>query len=167
MRFLSANNVILISLFVLYLAAFRVSEDDSRVVLREITHGSSLVFSGSYSLVMKMSDYYLFVANPNSQLPGSLLNNITDAITDGFRRLLSARDGSVFSVPLDYQTRPAQDWSQIIIEGSALMIALNATEPPSYAGWYEHTVSAFHSKASPAIQSLNILSLETFQARLC
>jgi hypothetical protein len=166
-RFLPANNVILISSFVLYLAAFRVSEDDSRVVLREISHSPSLVLSVSYSLVMKMTDYYLFVANSNSQLSGSLLNNITDAITDGHRRWLSARDGSVFSVPFEFQTRPSQDLSEITIEGSALIIALNATEP-SDASWTAYTSSAFHhSTDSPAIHSLNILSPETFQARLC
>ncbi len=123
------------------------------------------MFPGSYSLLMNVSDYYLFAAHSSPQFSGSLLNNITDAITDGFKRWLSARDGSVFSVPLDFQTRPAQHWSQIIIEGSALIIALNATEPPSYVGWYDHAIAAFHSKASPAIQNLNLLSPQTFQAR--
>jgi hypothetical protein len=128
-------------------------------------HGSTVVFPGSYSLLMNMSDYYLFLANPNPQYFGSIFNNISGAITDGFKRLLSARDGSVFSVPLDFETRPAQHPSQMIIEASALIVALNATEPSSYAGWYENAIAAFNSKASSAIQSLNILSPQNFKAR--
>jgi hypothetical protein len=128
-------------------------------------HGSTVVFPGSYSLLMNISDYSLFLANPNPQYFGSLLNNITGAITEGFRRLLSARDGSVFSVPLDFQTRSAQHPSQMIIEASALVVALNATEPSSYAGWYESATAAFKSKASSAIQSLNLLSPQNFKAR--
>lgn len=125
------------------------------------------MFPGSYSLVMNMSDYYSFTANSDPQFVGSLFDNITNAITDGFKHLLSAREGSVFSVPLEFQTRPgpAHHLSQIIVEGSALMIALNATEPPSYVGWYEHAITAFYSKASPAIRNLNLLSPQTFQAR--
>jgi hypothetical protein len=123
------------------------------------------VFPGSFSLVMNMSDYYFFAANSDPQLVGSLFDNITNAITEGFKRLLSAREGSVVSVPLDFQTRPAQHLSQIIIEGSALMIALNASEPSSYGGWYELAIAAFNSKASPAIRNLNLLSPQTFQAR--
>jgi hypothetical protein len=114
---------------------------------------------------MNISDYNLFVANPNLQLSGSLLNIITDAIADGFKRWLSARDGSVVSVPLDVHTLPAQHWNQIIIEVSALIVALNATEPPSYAGWYEQSVAAFNSKAPSAIQNLNLITTKTFQAR--
>ena len=113
-----------------------------------------------------MSDYYYFMANPHSQFGVSLFEDITNAITDGFKQLLSARDGSVLSVPLDFQTRPAQLSSQIIIEGSALMIALNATQPSSYVGWYENAIASFQSKASPAIRNLNLLSPQTFQARL-
>lgn len=113
-----------------------------------------------------MSDYYYFMANPHSQFGVSLFEDITNAITDGFKQLLSARDGSVLSVPLDFQTRPGQLSSQIIIEGSALMIALNATQPSTYVGWYENTIASFQSKASPAIRNLNLLSPQTFQARL-
>jgi hypothetical protein len=113
---------------------------------------------------MNMSDYSLFLANPNPQYFGSFINNITSAITEGFRRLLSARDGSVFSVPLDFQTRSAQHPSQMIIEASALVVALNATEPSSYAGWYENTIASFNSKASSAIQNLNLLSMQNFKA---
>lgn len=125
-------------------------------------HGSTVVFPGSFSLVINVSDYYLFAANSDP-----LFDNIMNAITEGFRRLLSAREGSVVSVPLDFQTRPAQHLSQIIIEGSALMVALNATEPSSYSGWYELAIAAFNSKASPIIRNLNLLSPQTFQARVC
>ncbi len=111
-----------------------------------------------------MSDYSLFLANPNPQYFGSFINNITIAITEGFRRLLSARDGSVFSVPLDFQTRSAQHPTQMIIEASALVVALNATEPSSYAGWNENTIASFNSKASSAIQNLNLLSPQNFKA---
>ena len=120
-------------------------------------HGSTFVFPGSYSLVIDITAY--------NQFGVLLFENITNAMTEGFKHLLSARDGSVFSVALDFQTRPVQHSSQIIMEGSSLMIALNATEPSSYIGWYEQTIAAFHSKAPPAIRNLNLLSPQTFQAR--
>jgi hypothetical protein len=144
-------------------AAFHISKSDTRVTLRELTHGSTVVFPGSYTLVMNMSDYSSFAAS-DPRFFESLSKNISNAITDGFTLLLSARNGSVFSLPLDIQMRVAQESGEVrfIMEGSALVIALNATEPSSYNGWSDRAIAAFHSKApSSAIQ--NIVSQQTFK----
>ena len=143
-------------------AAFHVSKSDTRVTLRELTHGSTVIFPGSYTLAMSISNFSSFAASdPRFD---SLHTNILNAITDGFKLLLSARNGSVFSLPLDIQMRVAQESGpvRIIMEGSALVIALNATEPSSYDGWFDRAIAAFHSKApSSAIQ--NLVSQQTFK----
>jgi len=142
-------------------AAFHATKDDSRVLLREITHGSTVVFPGSYTLTMNMSDYHFYAAS-DPHFFESFFKNISDGITDGFKHVQSAGDGSVFLLPLDFQMRMAQDSSEVVMEGSALMIALNASEASSYDGWRDHAIAVFHSKApSAAIQSL--VSPQTFQ----
>ncbi len=144
-------------------AAFHVSKSDTRVTLRELTHGSTVIFPGSYTLVMSISNYSSFAAS-DPRFFDSLHTNISNGISDGFKLLLSARNGSVFSLPLDIQMRVAQESGQVrfIMEGSALVIALNATEPSSYDGWFDRAIAAFHSKApSSAIQ--NLVSQQTFK----
>jgi hypothetical protein len=151
------------------LAAFHVTPDDSRVMLRELTHSSTVVLYASYSVVMNASDYSLFAANfgPQSGNPNQyFINNITDAITDGLKHLLPAHPGSVFSFSLDFQAQPhyTSHSNQIIVEGSVLVFALNATEPLTYVGWSDLAIAAFQSKAPPAIQHRNIFSPQNFKA---
>ncbi len=144
-------------------AAFHVTNGDTRITLREITLGSTVVFPGSYTVTMSASDYHTFTAS-GPRFFESFFKNISDGITDGFKQLLSAREGAVFSLPLDFQMRVSPASGQVVMEGSALMIALNATEPSSYDGWRERAMAVFHSKApSPAIR--NLVSLQSFQVR--
>jgi hypothetical protein len=144
-------------------AAFHVTDGDTRIMLKEITLGSTLVFPGSYTVTMSVSDYHTFTES-GPRFFESFFKNVSDGITDGFEQLLSAREGSVFSIPLGFQMRVAPASGQVVMESSALMIALNATEPSSYDGWRERAIAAFHSKApSPAIR--NLVSLQSFQVR--
>lgn len=136
-------------------AAFHVTKDDTRVMLREITHGSTVVFPGSYTLVMNMSDYYVYAAS-DPRFFESFFKNILDGITDGFKHLQPN-----ISLPLDFHMRVAHDLGQVFMEGSALMIALNATEPSSYDGWSDRAIAAFHSNA-PSSAIRNLVSPQTF-----
>jgi hypothetical protein len=144
-------------------AAFHVTKDDTRDVLREITLSPTVVFPVSFSFAMNASDYYLLTVS-NAHFFESIFKNITDGITDGFEDLLSSRNGSVFSLPLDLQIRVAQESNQVLMEGSTLVIALNATEPLSYDGWSDLAIAAFHSKASSSAIR-NLVSPLTFKAR--
>ena len=154
----------------LFLAAFHVPQDDIRVVLKEITHGSTLMLYASYSVVMNMSDFSLFAANPSAQAFGNpnenIMNNITNAITDGLKHMLPARNGSVFSISLDFQTeqRVTSHFSEMVMEGSVVLLALNSSEPNTYIGWSDLAVVAFQSKLPPAIQARNIISPQNFKA---
>ena len=139
-------------------AAFHVTKDDTRVMLREITHGSTVVFPGSYTLVMNMSDYYVYAAS-DPRFFESFFKNISDGITDGFKHLQP--NSAVFSLPLDFHMRVAHDLGQVFMEGSALMIALNATEPSSYDGWSDRAIAVFHSNA-PSSAIRNLVSPQTF-----
>jgi hypothetical protein len=144
-------------------AAFHVTNGDTRMTLRDITLGSTVVFPGSYSVTMSASDNYTFTAS-DPRFFESFFKNISDGITDGFQHLLSAREGSVFMLPLGFQMRFSPVSGQVVMEGSGLMIALNASEPSSYDGWRERAIAAFHSRTpSPAIR--NLVSLQTFQVR--
>jgi hypothetical protein len=144
-------------------AAFHVTKDDTRDVLREITLSPTVVFPVSFSFAINASDYHMFSVS-NAHFFESFFKNITDGITDGFEDLLSSRNGSVFSLPLDLQIRVAQESNQVLMEGSALVIALNATEPSSYDGWSDLAIAAFHSKASSSALR-NLASPHTFKAR--
>ncbi len=144
-------------------AAFHVTADDSRAILREITYGSTIVIPSSYSLVMNMSDYHSFVQNPSPHFLATLISSINSAIADGLKRLLSARESSVYFTPLEIEWQPGQQFNQIILEGNVLLISLNATEPSSYVGWSDHAVSAFQSGSFSAIQNPNLFSSQTFK----
>lgn len=107
---------------------------------------------------MNMSDYHFYAAS-DPRFFESFFKNISDGITDGFKHLQP--NGAVFSLPLDFQMRVAHDLSQVVMEGSALMIALNATEPSSYDGWSDRAIAAFHSNA-PSSAIRNLVSPQTF-----
>jgi hypothetical protein len=110
---------------------------------------------------MNISDYNLF-ASSEPRFYESLFKNISDGITGGLKSLLSAREGSVFFIPIDSQMRIAHEYGQYVIESSGFVIALNASEPPSYDVWSELAIAVFHSKA-PSSAIRNLVSAQTFK----
>lgn len=126
-------------------SAFQVTKDDTRLMLRELIHSPTFVYPGAFSLTMNLSDHYFFGRDPF--FFESLHKNITESIMEGFKRLQSARDGSVFALFSHSQTRMALDSNQVLIEGSVSLIALNSTGPASYESWSNHAIDSFHAKA--------------------
>ena len=126
-------------------SAFQVTKDDTRLMLRELIHSPTFVYPGLFSLTMNLSDHYFFGRDPF--FFESLHKNITESIMEGFKRLQSARDGSVFALFSHSQTRMALDSNQVLIEGSISLIALNSTGPASYESWSNHAIDSFHAKA--------------------
>jgi hypothetical protein len=126
-------------------SAFQVTKDDTRLILRELIYGPTFVYPGAFSLTMNLSDHYFFGRDPFFY--ESLHKNLTESIMEGFKRLQSARDGSVFALFSDSQTLMAIDSNQVLIEGSVSLIALNSTGPASYESWSNHAIDSFHAKA--------------------
>jgi hypothetical protein len=141
--------------------AFHVTPNDSRVMLREITHGSTVVLFASYSLVMNASDFSSVSASFSPQYPGDPNQHILiDAIAEGFKHLLPSPHGSVFSLP---RSTVVSYLSQVTIEGGVILFALNASEPHTFDGWSNLSIAAFQAKVPPSIQNRSILSPQNFK----
>ena len=106
-------------------AAFRVSKDEPRLILREITDGF-FVMRGTFILNMSLSDHN---ATLKPDFIDELLINITTSITNGLQHVLAlTRDGSVFAAPSEILVYEKND--ERVYEGSALFIASNSSGPP-------------------------------------
>ena len=149
--------------FMCEFAAFRVSKDEPRLILREITDGSSYVMRGTFILNMSLSDRNFTL---KSDLIDQLLIDITKSLTNGFQHALAiTRDGSVFAAPSEILVYENNDGR--FYEGSALFIALNSTGPTMQSwneSWYNITLNSIHAMATHwAIK--DIVSRSTFKAR--
>jgi hypothetical protein len=138
-------------------AAFVVARNDSRVILREITHNQTFVVPGSFSLIMNMSDH----SNLGS-LFESFFKNVTDSVMDAFKRVVSAQSVYTLSGTSDYKVHPES--GHIVFTASAYVVAFNFNASASFDEWSSLAVSLFQSKtSSPAFR--NLVSPQTLQAR--
>ena len=158
-----AHLSILFLVFTCVFAAFRLSKDDPRLILREITDASSFVMRGTFILNMSLSDRN-FTLKPD--LIDQLLIDITKSLTNGFQHALAiTRDGSVFAAPSEILVYENNDGR--FYEGSALFIALNSTGPTMQSwneSWYNISLNSIHAMATHwAIK--DIVSRSTFKAR--
>jgi len=149
--------------FMCEFAAFRVSKDEPRLILREITDGSSFLMRGTFILNMSLSDHN---ATLKPDFIDELLINITTSITNGLQHVLAlTRDGSVFAAPSEILVYEKND--ERVYEGSALFIALNSSGPTMQSwndAWYNITINSIHAMATHwAIK--DIVSRSTFKAR--
>ena len=146
-------------------AAFVVATNDTRFMLREITHGRTHVVPASFSLIVNTSD----LSSLNSPLLfDSFFKNVTDSLMDGFKHILSSRSAFALSWENVYKAYP--ETGQIVFTSSAFLVAFNSDATDTrliYAHveiWNSQAVSLFHSKtSSPAIR--NLVSPQTLQAR--
>jgi hypothetical protein len=144
-------------------AAFYVSKDDSRTLLKEIIYGPTFVIPSSFSLAMNTSDFQKLSSVP--QYFDSFIKNISNGVLDGFKQLFPNRDASILTLSSDLQVMAAQDISPVLIEGSALLIVLNSSGPLSFDGWTNNAINSYHFKASSA-ETRNLVSEQTFKASL-
>jgi hypothetical protein len=141
-----------------FFAAFVVETDDTRVILREITHGQTFVVRASFSLILNISDL--------SRLNGTLLfdsffENVMDSLMDAFKHVVSARVAFALSRESLYGMH--SKIGHTVFTSSAFLVAFNCSTSPSFDVWSSLAISLVHSKSmSPAIK--NLVSLQTLQA---
>jgi hypothetical protein len=142
-----------------FFAAFVVATNDTRFILREITHGQTFVVPASFSLIVNISD----LSRLNSTLLfDSFFKNVMDSLLDAFKHVVSARVAFALSGESLYRMHP--NIGQIVFTSSAFLVAFNCSTSPSFDVWSSLAISLFHSKSmSPAIK--NLISLQTLQAR--
>jgi hypothetical protein len=104
-------------------------QDDPRRIVGEVTRGPTFVFPGKYSVKFSMA---LQMSQPS--LIELIMKNITDAVMDGFKTMLPARNGPVFAVPTGMETTPVQTGTSsvdgyLLVESSAFLVSFNTTSP--------------------------------------
>lgn len=153
-------------------AAFQVEsqhlqgQDDPRRIVGEVTRGPTFVFPGKYSVKFSMA---LQMSQPS--LIELIMKNITDAVMDGFKTMLPARNGPVFAVPTGMETTPVQTGTSsvdgyLLVESSAFLVSFNTTSPANFdlGAWTNHTINFFRSKAA-SFEIRQLLSTATFTVR--
>ena len=156
-------------------AAFQVEsqhlqgQNDHRRIVGEVTRGPTFVFPGKYSVKFSTMFYASQMSQPS--LIELIMKNITDAVTDGFKAMLPARNGPVFAVPTGMETTPVQTGPSsvdgyLLFESSAFLVSFNTTAPTNFdvGAWTNHTINFFRSKAASS-EIRELLSTATFTVR--
>ena len=145
-------------------AAFVVATNDTRFILREITHGPTFVMPASFSLIMNSSD----LSSLNSTLLfDSFFKNVSDSLMESFKHVASSR--SAFALSWENEYKVHSETGHIVFTSSAFLVAFNFSSDErsiisSQDTWNSLAISLFHSKTpSPAIR--NLVSPQTLQAR--
>ena len=157
------------------LAAFQVKsqhlqgQDDPRHIVAQVTHGPTFVFPGKFSVAFNTS----FIASHMSQpsLLETIIKNITDGVMDGFKAMLPAHHGPVYSVSTgtDFKHQfPVGAEIQYLVESSAFLVSLNTTAPATASfdvnAWTNHAINFFRSQAASS-EIRELLSNANFMVR--
>jgi len=157
------------------LAAFQVKsqhlqgQDDPRHIVAQVTHGPAFVFPGKFSVAFNTSFIVSHMSQPS--LLETIIKNITDGVMDGFKAMLPAHHGPVYSVStgtdFKYQFPVGAEW-QHLVESSAFLVSLNTTAPATASfdvnAWTNHAINFFRSQAASS-EIRELLSNANFMVR--
>ncbi len=102
-----------------------------------------------------------------------IIKNITDGVMDGFKAMLPAHHGPVYSVPTGTKFTSVQQVGdpregQFIVESSAFLVSLNTTAPATahfdVNAWTNHAINFFRSQAA-SFEIRELLSKANFMVR--
>ena len=99
------------------------------------------------------------------------MKNITDGVMDGFKAMLPAHHGPVYSVSTgtDFKQQfPVGAEIQYLVESSAFLVSLNTTAPATASfdvnAWTNHAINFFRSQAASS-EIRELLSNANFMVR--
>ena len=157
------------------LAAFQVKsqhlqgQDDPRHIVAQVTHGPAFVFPGKFSVAFNTSFIVSHMSQPS--LLETIIKNITDGVMDGFKAMLPAHHGPVYSVSTgtDFKYQfPVGAEIQYLVESSAFLVSLNTTAPATASfdvnAWTNHAINFFRSQAASS-EIRELLSNANFMVR--
>ena len=158
-------------------AAFQVKsqhlqgQDDPRHIVAQVTHGPAFVFPGKFSVAFNISFIVSHMSQPS--LLETIIQNITDGVMDGFKAMLPAHHGPVYSVPTGTEFKsgfPVGDphESHYLVESSAFLVSLNTSAPATASfdvnAWTNHAINFFRSQAASS-EIRELLSNANFMVR--
>lgn len=144
-------------------------QDDPRHIVAQVTHGPIFVFPGKFSVAFNMSFIVSHMSQPS--LLETIIRNITDGVMDGFKAMLPAHHGPVYSVPTgtDFKYQfPVGAEIIYLVESSAFLVSLNTTAPATASfdvnAWTNHAINFFRSQAASS-EIRELLSNANFMVR--
>ena len=144
-------------------------QDDPRHIVAQVTHGPAFVFPGKFSVAFNMSFIVSHMSQPS--LLETIIRNITDGVMDGFKAMLPAHHGPVYSVPTgtDFKYQfPVGAEIIYLVESSAFLVSLNTTAPATASfdvnAWTNHAINFFRSQAASS-EIRELLSNANFMVR--